>query len=79
MQPNDVGIGRQLYPSPSAGDGKVKQDGFYTCKQCGMHCDSAKVASPGGANDGDGAVTTSGGDPTVAPGLCPFCGSANSR
>ena len=79
LQSKDDVIGQTLYPSPSAGDGKLEEDGFYACKQCGAQCDSQKVSSPGHANDGDGYVTTSGGDPTVAFGRCPFCGTANSR
>lgn len=80
-------IGVTLYPSGTAGSGKVDVDKFtgvgdqHRCKQCGFICLESRVSSPGAANDGDGGVQNDPdtGDPIVGQGYCPFCGSANNR
>lgn len=80
-------IGQTLYPSGTAGSGKVDIDRFtgvadmHRCKQCGFGCLESKVMSPGTANEGDGSVVNDAvtGDPVVGMGYCPFCGSANNK
>ncbi len=75
---NPCGIGQAVFPTSSAGDGKLEVDGFYSCKQCGFWNDSSLVQSPGGTPDGNGGITVSGSDPIVSS-FCAFCGSANNR
>lgn len=78
----DVSLGQNVFPSTSAGTGKVEKDGLYRCKQCGFWNDKALVQSPGSANEGNGGISitvSSGvGDPTVTD-CCSFCGSPNNR
>jgi len=75
---SDVGIGRNIHPTPTAGNGQLKEDGYYDCKQCGFENEAKLVVSPGGSRDGNGGVTVVSDEPTVGSG-CAFCGSYNSR
>jgi hypothetical protein len=80
-------IGSSVHPTSSGGTGKPEGQAvdeiYYSCRQCGMWCIGSRVASPGGANEGNGAIVGSLSDGVLDPvnqgGYCPDCGSANSR
>ena len=77
----DVSRGHTVFPSSTAGSGKVQgdsEDGAYACKQCGFWNKAQETASPGGTEEGDGGITISDNEPNVTSG-CAFCGSYNSR
>lgn len=78
----NFGFGQAAFPTTSAGSGKLGQDGFYSCKQCGFWNDSSLIESPGGTSEGDGGVTVDESEDPPEPEVgtfCGFCGSANSR
>ncbi len=79
---NNGSYGAAVFPSPTAGDGKIDgdpSDGAYRCKQCGFLNHTQTTASPGGSEDGNGGVVVdSNNEPQVTNG-CAGCGSLNSR
>lgn len=84
-RPRPVDFGAPVFPSGTAGNGKVQgqpEDGAYQCKQCGFWNKAQEVASPGGSSEGDGGIaltdTTYDTGPDVTSG-CALCGSYNSR
>lgn len=64
------GDGQRLYPSSTAGDGRIRRNSARTgrgqgrgssrrmveCRQCGFLCDASKVARGGGTYSGDGGL-----------------------
>lgn len=85
---NDDIIGASVFPTPTAGNGKVTVDKYtgqidnWACQQCGAQNRVANGAqSPGTYAQGDGFITNdaSTGDPTVKRPGCWNCGTANSR
>jgi len=81
-------IGATVFPTPTAGSGKLKVDKYtgiadeWDCKQCGFHMVVQNgYQSPGTYNQGDGFISNDPitGDPTVSRPGCSFCGTPNSR
>ena len=83
--------GNTLYPSPTAGNGKIAVDPYtgkadgWSGKCCGFWSSADRVTVPGTMNEGDGFIYrtqlsgTQGFEPFVSPGGCAFCGSGNSQ
>ena len=84
-------IGSSLYPTGSAGDGRVrtvphstKKNDMYRCRQCGMGCLTTRVQSPGGDDEGTSLIQVTEDvygtpEPLIGVGFCPFCASPNNR